>query len=54
MEEKITRGDLYFADLENQVIGSEQASNELFENYMLTLMEVFSTKEIEVEADRYR
>ena len=25
MEEIITRGDLYFADLENQVIGSEQA-----------------------------
>ena len=35
-------------------VGNLDISNKLFGNYMLTLMELFSPKEIEVEADRYR
>lgn len=35
-------------------VGNLDISNELFGNYMLTLMELFSPNEIEVEADRYR
>ena len=35
-------------------VGNVEVSNELFGNYMLTLMELFSPKEIELEAERYR
>ena len=35
-------------------VGNAEISNELFGNYMLTLMELFSTKDIELEAEKYR
>ena len=35
-------------------VGNLEISNKLFGDYMLTLMELFSTKNIEIEADKYR